>query len=131
MTIQVGWDSSQRNIIHIIIERGWTWDEFEQAIQQADNLIVSVSHVVHLVVDIQQAGGLPRDWMGRAGQLFAQGEARSNEGYKVVVGAGWLIRTAYQSFAAVFAQDRPFHFAATYDEALQMIALADIPRPDR
>ena len=122
MQIQVGWDNPQQNIVHITMGRGWTWDELQDAIQSADDLIISVPQVVHLVIDIREAGGVPRDWMTRAGQLFAQGEARANEGQKFIVGAGMLIRAAYQAYAAVYGQERPFQFAATVEAAREMIA---------
>lgn len=125
MPIQVSWDNSQQNIIHIRLGRGWTWDDLQDAIQQADDLIVSVPQVVHLLIDIREAGGLPRDWISRAGQLFTQGEARPNEGQKFVVGANLLIRAAYQGYATLYGQERPFQFAVTLDEAREMIAVSE------
>jgi hypothetical protein len=126
MSIQVVWDNPQQNVICITLARGWTWDNLQGAIQQADDLIISVPQVVHLLIDIREAGGMPRDWMTRAGDLFAQGEARPNEGQKIVVGAGMLIRAAYQGFLAVYGrnlQGRPFQFAASVEEARTLIDL--------
>ena len=121
MQIQVGWDDGRQNIVRITMGRGWTWDELQDAIQSADDHIISVPHVVHLLIDIREAGGLPGDWMSRAGQLFAQGEARPNEGQKIIIGAGMLIRAAYQAYAAVYGQERPFQFAANLEAAQRMV----------
>lgn len=126
MDIQVVWDNPQQNIIRITLKRGWTWDDLQRAIQESDDLIISVPQVVHLLIDIREAGGVPREWMTRAGELFARGEARPNEGQKIVVGAGMLIRAAYQGFLAVYGrnlQGRPFQFAATVEEARTLIGL--------
>lgn len=124
MRIQVGWDNPEQNVVLITLGRGWTWDELQNAIQVADDHITSVKHSVHLLIDIRDAGGLPRDWMSRAGELFAQGDARPNEGQRLVIGAALFIRMAYQAYAAVYGQERPFQFAATVEEARQMVEMA-------
>ncbi len=120
MSIQVGWDSPDQTIVGVTFKRGWTWTQLQTAIQQADDLIVSVPHPVHLLIDIREAGGLPGDFITRAGDLFAQGEARPNEGRKIVIGAGPLIRVAYNTFLKVYGQrlnGRAFLFAGSLDEA--------------
>ena len=124
MAIQVRWESTARNAIYLEIQRGWTWPDLHEAIHQADQLITSVPHTVHLLIDIRKAGGLPRDFMTAAGDIFAQGEARTNEGQKIVIGAGMLIRAAYSGFLAVYGrqlQGRPFIFADSLDEARAMV----------
>ena len=124
MQINVGWDNSDHRIVRIVFQRGWTWQDLRQAVQQADELIKSEPHTVHLVIDIHDAGGLPGDFISRAGELFAQGEARSNEGQKIVIGAGTLIRMAYKGFLKVYGnklEGRPFTFADNLDEARAML----------
>lgn len=125
MQINVGWDNSDHRIVRIVFQRGWTWQDLRQAVQQADELIKSEPHTVHLVIDIHDAGGLPGDFISRAGELFAQGEARSNEGQKIVIGAGTLIRMAYKGFLKVYGsrlEGRHFTFADNLDEARAMLA---------
>jgi hypothetical protein len=125
MQINVGWDNSDHRIVRIVFQRGWTWQDLRQAIHQADELINSEPHTVHLVIDIHDARGLPGDFITRAGELFAQGEARSNEGQKIVIGAGTLIRMAYKGFLKFYGnklEGRPFTFADNLDEARAMLA---------
>lgn len=121
MQIEVKWDNETKTAVYLKLQRGWTWPDLRQAIEQADELITSVPHKVNLIIDIREAGGLPRDFMSAAGDIFAQGgEARSNEGKKIVVGAGALIRTAYKGFLAVYGsqlQGRPFTFAGSLEDA--------------
>jgi hypothetical protein len=123
MAIQVQWANPEQTAIHLKMERGWTWDDLYGAIQRSDDLLTSVPHRVDLIIDISAAGGIPRDFMRVAGDVFASGEARSNEGKKIVVGAGWLIKGAYNTFLKVYGgqlKNRPFLFAATMDEANAM-----------
>jgi hypothetical protein len=124
VSISVDWDNPQQTSLRITFARGWTWEQLHAAVQQADDLIISVPHTVHLLIDIRQASGLPGDFITRAGELFAQGEARSNEGQKIVIGAGGLIRVAYNTFLMVYGQQlegRPFSFAGSLDEARAML----------
>ena len=124
MHIHVQWADDAHNIVHLTFERGWTWDDLKAAIHQADALIDSVEHTVHLIIDIRN-GGIPNNFLAAAGDIFAQGEARANEGKRVVIGAGMLIRAAYRSLQAVYGAklaDRPFLFAGNMDEAQRLIA---------
>ena len=124
MSIQVAWGNPEQTVIHLEFQRGWTWDDLYAAIQAADQMIIGAPYTVDLVIDIHKAGGLPRDFMRVAGDIFASGDARPNEGQKIVVGASWLIQTAYNTFLKVYGnhlQNRPFRFAATMDEAYTLL----------
>ncbi|MBI1281711.1 MAG: hypothetical protein GC179_26530 [Anaerolineaceae bacterium] len=125
MQINVAWDNNDHRIVRIVFQRGWTWQDLHQAVHQADQLITSETHIVHLVIDIHDAGGIPGDFISRAGELFEQGDARSNEGQKIVIGAGTLIKIAYKGFLKVYGSKlagRPFIFADNLDEARDMLA---------
>lgn len=122
MTIQVGW--LQPAIVHIQFRRGWTWDNLYAALDQADTLIASVSHTVHVIIDVSDGGRLPRDFIRAAGDLFAQGEARANEGQRVVVGANGLVRAAYGGLQRVYGHklnNRPFLFASNLQQARALL----------
>lgn len=124
MGIQVAWANPDQTILQLEFRRGWTWEDLYGSIQQADDLITSVPHTVHMLIDIREAGGLPRDFMKVAGDVFASGEARANEGQKIVVGANALIQMAYKGFLTVYGhklQNRPFLFAPTLDAAYTML----------
>jgi hypothetical protein len=124
MHITVEWANTEHSIVDIIFQRGWDWDMLTTAVEQADALITSVPHTVHLLIDIRQAGGLPGDFITRAGSLFAQGDARPNEGRKIVIGANGLIRMAYGAFLAVYSTQmagRPLEFAATPEAAQHLL----------
>jgi hypothetical protein len=125
MQINVGWDGNDHRIVRIVFQHGWTWQDLHQAVHQADQLITSETHTVHLVIDIHDAGGIPGDFISRAGELFEGGDARSNEGQKIVIGAGTLMKIAYKGFLKVYGsklEGRPFVFADNLDEARAMLA---------
>ena len=124
MGIEVQWANPQQSIIQLTLERGWTWDDLYEAIRQADRLITSVPHTVNMIIDIHKAGGLPRDFMKVAGDVFASGDARANEGQKIVVGANRLIQMAYGAFQKVYGhqlKDRPFKFASSLHDAYALL----------
>jgi hypothetical protein len=124
MNIEVNWANNTQTIIHLTFQRGWTWDDLEQALDRADAMIGSVQHMVHLVIDIRNGGGLPRDFITVAGDLFAQGQPRANEGQLVVVGAGIMMRAAYRGLLNIYGtqlQNRPFLFASSPEEAQTLL----------
>lgn len=125
MSITVRWANDRQNVIHMEFQRGWKWHDLYTALEQTDDLITSVPHTVHLLIDIRRAGGIPADFVTVAGDMFAKGSARPNEGKKIVVGAGPLIRMAYTGFISTFGsqmRNRPFLFASNLDEAQAMLA---------
>jgi hypothetical protein len=122
MGIQVSWANAQT--VLITFQPGWVWDELYASVGEADRMIVNAEGTVHLIIDIRKAGGIPRDFLNVAGDLLNQGSARDNVGEKVVVGANWLIRTAYQGFLSVYGhrmEGRPLRFASNLDEAQAML----------
>lgn len=131
MGINVAWTDATQTVIKLDFQRGWTWDDLYAAIKQADSLIISVPHRVDMIIDISHAGGLPRDFMKVAGDVFDSGEARANEGYKIVVGASGLIQFAYNGFVKVYGhklQNRPFQFASSLEAAYTMLGEYDRPQ---
>ena len=115
MNIDVEWDNREQTIIRILFRRGWQWAELEEAIRQAETYITSVPHTVHLLMDIQEAGGGPAGVITRAGSGLEQ---------KVIVGAGMLIQAAYRAFLKVYGTQmagRPFQFADSPEAARQML----------
>jgi hypothetical protein len=124
MRISVEWANADYTVVQITFQRGWDWAMLTTAIEQADALITSVPHTVHLLIDIRQAGGLPGDFINRAGKLFDQGDARPNEGRKIIIGANGLIRLAYGAFLSVYGNQmagRPLEFAADVEAAHHLL----------
>jgi hypothetical protein len=125
MRVTISWGDVAQSVILLEFKRGWTWGDLRAALQQADTMITSVEHTVHLIVDIRAAGGIPADFITQAGDMFAQGAARPNEGKKIIIGAGMMIRMAYRTFVSTFGshmKNRPFLFADSMTEAQALMA---------
>ena len=91
--------------------------------QKADRLIGSVEHCVDLIIDLEGTA-IPRDIMTAAKTLLASGEARPNEGARVVVGANGAIRTIYQTIQKTFnnaVEGREILFAPNMADARAII----------
>ena len=122
--VKVSWADTTCTIIQLDFERGWTWDDLRAAVEETDRMVASQQHIVHLIIDLRSGGGLPRNFISAAGDLFASGEARSNEGQRIVIGAGALMRTAYRGLLNVYGthlKNRPFTFADTLEEAYRLL----------
>ncbi len=123
MAIVTRWDNKKKTIILLEFESEWTWDELEAAVQKADNLIGSVEHFVDLIIDLEGAS-IPRDILTGAKNLLASGEARPNEGARVVVGANGALRTIYQTLQKTLNNDvegREVLFAPNLSDARAII----------
>lgn len=125
MNIAVSWHTP--SIVLLQFRPGWSWDDLYTAIKEADALISSADHTVHLVIDLSRAGRIPGDFLRVAGDVFASGEARANEGQRLVVGAGALIRAGYSTLAHVYGgslRARPFRFVNSLAEAYALLESA-------
>ncbi len=123
MAIVTRWDNKKKTIILLEFESEWTWDELEEAVQKADSLIGSVEHFVDLIIDLEGAA-IPRDILTGAKNLLASGEARPNEGARVVVGANGALRTIYQTLQKTLNNDvegREVLFAPNLSDARAII----------
>ena len=123
MAIVTRWDNKKKTVILLEFETEWTWDELEAAVQKADALIGSVEHVVDLIIDLEGTA-IPRDILTGAKNLLASGEARPNEGSRVVVGANGALRTIYQTLQKTFNNDvagREVLFAPNLSDARAII----------
>jgi hypothetical protein len=123
MAIVTRWDNKKQTVILLEFETEWDWDELEAAVQKADQLIGSVEHFVDLIIDLEGTT-IPRDILTAAKTLLASGEARPNEGARVVVGANGAIRTIYQTLQKTFnnaVEGREILFAPNMRDARAIV----------
>lgn len=119
MAIVTRWDNKQKSAIILEFESEWTRADLEAAVQTTDRLIGSVDRVVHLIIDLEGTS-IPSDILSLAKDLLSTGEARPNEGARVVVGANGAIRTAYQMLQKTLlsaVEGREVLFAASLADA--------------
>ena len=123
MAIVTRWDNKKKTIVLLEFESEWSWEELEEAVQRADTLIGSVGHYVDLIIDLEGTM-IPKDVFSAAKTLLASGEARPNEGARVVVGANGTIRTIYQTIHKTFnnaVEGREILFAPNLSDARAII----------
>lgn len=119
MAIVTRWDNKQKSAIILEFESEWTRADLEAAVQTTDQLIGSVDRVVHLIIDLEGTS-IPSDILSLARDLLSAGEARPNEGARVVVGANGAMRTAYQMLQKTLlsaVEGREVLFAASLADA--------------
>ncbi|MYA92853.1 MAG: hypothetical protein F4Y30_05470 [Chloroflexi bacterium] len=119
MAIVTRWDNKQKSAILLEFESLWTRADLEAAVKKSDQLIGSVDQVVHLIIDLEGTS-MPSDILSVARDLLSAGEARPNEGARVVVGANGAIRTGYQMLQKTLlsaVEGREVLFAASLADA--------------
>jgi hypothetical protein len=124
MHVNVTWQDNAKTLVRIQLLKGWTWNEVKQALRQVDEMIASVPHTVNVLIDLREGGGIPRDFLAVAGELLHDGEARPNEGEKVVIGANFLMKTAYRGFQSLYKnklENRPIYFADSVENAQALL----------
>ncbi len=123
MAIVTRWDNKKKTVVLLEFESEWSWEELEEAVQRADALIGSVGHFVDLIIDLDGTV-IPKDVFSSAKTLLASGEARPNEGARVVVGANGAIKTIYQTIQKTFnnaVEGREILFAPNMSDARAII----------
>ena len=123
MAIVTRWDNKKKTVVLLEFESEWSWEELEAAVQKADSLIGSVTHYVDLIIDLEGTT-IPKDVFSAAKTLLASGEARSNEGARVVVGANGAIKAIYQTMNKTFnnaVEGREILFAPNLSDARAII----------
>ena len=124
MAILTRWDNKGKTIILLEFESEWSWEDLEGAVSKSDRLIGSVPHMVDLIIDVGGAAFPLSEILSKSRALLAAGDARPNEGVRVVVGANGIMRTAYQTYHSTFqsaVQGREVLFADSLLDARAII----------
>ncbi len=119
--IDIAWADAAHTRIDIKLKRGWNWNDLRQSVDTADTMIGSVDQTVNLLIDIREAGGLPTDFLQVAGDLLGGGEPRPNQGETLILGANWMLKTAYQAVLRIYGaemQKRPLRFVDSLSSTL-------------
>lgn len=122
MAIITRWDNKKKSVVLLEFETEWSWGELEEAVQKADILIGSVENFVDLIIDLEGTS-IPKDIVNAAKTLLASGEARPNEGARVVVGANGAMKTIYQAIQKTVnsVSQREILFAPSLSDARAII----------
>ncbi len=102
MAINTRWDNRDKTTILLEFETEWSFGDLEAAIQRIDDFIGTVPHPVDVLVDLEGTK-IPKDVMNMAKLLLSNGDARANEGRRIVVGANNAIRQGYHLIHKMFS----------------------------
>jgi hypothetical protein len=123
MAINTKWDDAKQTRVLVEFESSWTWAELDEALAAIDRLIISVSHRVDIIIDLE-GSSIPKDFLNAAKNILANPERRDNEGNRVVVGASDFMRSAYQTLKGAFGKQltgREVLFANDIAQARSML----------
>jgi len=116
MGIRVQWDNRQQTIILMTFEGRWVWRELQEAVLVCNEMIESVPHHVHFILD--RHGGL---WtpgnllvnMRKIIDLFTP-----NDGYRMIVGDNPLIKEMLSLYSRINADSGfRYRYANSVNEA--------------
>lgn len=64
MPVSIAWGSPERRFLVISFEGRWELEDFHHIIKQHDQMLESVEHKVHILIDIRKSWGLPNGFLG-------------------------------------------------------------------
>jgi hypothetical protein len=125
MAIVTQWDNRNKTAILLEFETEWSWADLENALQEADELIISVQHQVDIIIDME-GSNIPKDFVNAVKKLMSENgnDARHNEGHRIVVGANKAMRAVYNTVQSTFKnqfENRKLLFAADVDDARSIL----------
>lgn len=59
MPVYVDWDNEDRTVIRYDLAGHWDWHAFEVAVEQSFAMTESVTHTVHVIIDMRQSMSMP------------------------------------------------------------------------
>ncbi len=93
MKIQVKWDNLDQTTLRLVFQGTWNWTDVDQAWDTAVEMVKGTTGQIDILVDMQQARGVPRDIM-LVGREMMLHHLPSRCGLIVFVGGNSLIKAA-------------------------------------
>jgi hypothetical protein len=125
------WYDEEQTIILIDIVKTWTWEDAYAAIKQQVAMTESVAHPVHAIFHFHNVPAVPRKF-GLTHIAKLMKTRAPNEELAVFVGTHALLQMLINALSNVYGMGEitaKYHFVATLDEALDIIARYDSENP--
>jgi hypothetical protein len=101
MGVSVYWDDAEQTVMCLSFVGAWTWDEFDAEITKLYITVRSVSHPVHILVDIRytapQTSGPAWKSLSRALRMLPE-----NTGLVLLCGVGYFTAAFFIQLAGMF-----------------------------
>jgi len=120
MAIQVFWDNPEQTIIRQEFIGRWISDDYVQSVFTMYEMIGSVPHKVHIIVDMLQTEGFATRMMAAAPRFNAN--LPTNRGQTIGINIpAYLVSIVRVALRLYPRLGRSLHFVATLDEAYTTI----------
>ncbi len=122
MGIIVDWDNPEKTVIRFVYSGQWTFGDLFDAMQASRELMDTVDHPVHGIIDMQESKLMPNGALSLGRNVTMR--RHPNQGKSIIVGASGFARTLYDVYRKVYRttfDESAFAFASTLDEARQLL----------
>jgi hypothetical protein len=125
MPYRLDWYNPEKTAILRVMERGWTWDEFDESYYEAFKMVRSVKHRVHVISDYSTApdpvGSGGGGMIERFGKIWS--EHPQNIGLMIIVSAASFQQSMGEVFSKTFGgQTEIVRYVKTMEEADAVLA---------
>lgn len=124
MSYIVEWYNPEKTAILRVLEKGWTWEEFDESYLSAFEMVHSVKHRVDLISDYREASKPPDGGGGmieRFGRIWAQHP--KNLGLMIIVAADSFQQSMGEVFTRTFGGDQEIaRYVKTSEEVEAILA---------
>lgn len=127
MPISVRWDNTEKTCIYYEFIGQWSWDEFDAVYADVYEMLDTVKHKVHAIVDLRNSHLLPQNTLTQMRRLTFQ--QHENGGITIFITENNFAHTLFNILTGVLREaKRIFRIVRTPEEAYQLIeSLDDMP----
>lgn len=124
MHITVDWYNDKKTIIYYKFEMGWTFKEFNTVYGDVYQMLDTVDHTVHAIVDLTDARLFPVDTLREMRRLTF--EQHINGGITVIITQSPMGHSMYGFLKSIYKRfSEVFHLVRSLDEALAKIEMVE------
>ena len=99
MPITVRWDDDAHTRIYYVFSGAWKWEEFDALYGEVYQMLDTVKHKVHAIVDIRESNLLPQDTLTQMRRLTFQ--QHENGGITIIITDNRFAHTLYNILTGV------------------------------
>lgn len=122
MKVQIQWENDDKKIVRYIFEQGWSWPDLNAALDEAGELIGTVSHRVDVIMDISSANLIPKGALSQINRAYSNPKP-PNIGLTVIVTPNSFMSAMVSMAKKIWGEktDWQLEFVQTIGEAYQII----------
>jgi hypothetical protein len=118
MSVDANWLDDEKSAIVVAYGETWTWNENLAALRKTFEMMESVDHTVHTILDHTHVVKAPRQSIVKIPEMASLPQSQ-NQGLTIIVGAAGIWHNVAEIFAKVFRME--LHYVDTREEAEALI----------